>query len=555
GTFNSFVDRNLVQWYTTGTPAAGNGTMFTLQFSVKSGAAKGSYVVNVKPLNDAAENITDGNSNTLEVGFEQGSVTIADGILGDVTGDGKVAMGDVLKLAQAVAGNLTLTKAESALADVTGDGKIAMGDVLKLAQFVAGNLASLETPSSTARLAPLASFSSPEPVSLKASGKALIEADEVTGEKGKTVQIPVRLTENPGIAAAMFEVTYQKDVLTLTGVDKGEVLSSGTFNAYADTGTIQWYDTKSADGTGVLFTLNFQVAADAKDGEYPISLAIKGGPENLTDINYDNVDYAITNGKVTIGDPKPSVILPEKITLDQTAISLDMGGTATLKAEVTPENAENKKVLWTSDKPDIAEVDANGKITAKAAGEAKITAKAEAAETVTAECTVTVKAAGGEHVLVTKISVKPFSVELILGEDQSYQLSLTVEPENATDKSVTWSSSNEAVATVSQTGLVTPVAGGYASIYARANDGSGEWNLSGVTVVDKTKAKIGTDLYNDAEALAEVAEMGAIPSGLWIAGLKEKYDYPGLPITPNIRVYSGSDRLRLNKEYKVSFKN
>ena len=65
-------------------------------------------------------------------------------LMGDVTGDGKVAMGDVVKLARAVAWNLNFTEKERSAADVTGDGKVAMGDVVKLARFVAGDLESLE---------------------------------------------------------------------------------------------------------------------------------------------------------------------------------------------------------------------------------------------------------------------------------------------------------------------------------------------------------------------------------------------------------------------------
>lgn len=59
---------------------------------------------------------------------------------GDVTGDGEVAMGDVLMVAKAVAGTLSLTNNEKVIADVTGDGEVAMGDVLKIAKYVAGTI-------------------------------------------------------------------------------------------------------------------------------------------------------------------------------------------------------------------------------------------------------------------------------------------------------------------------------------------------------------------------------------------------------------------------------
>ncbi|MBQ7564039.1 MAG: hypothetical protein IJT16_08620 [Lachnospiraceae bacterium] len=143
GTFNPDAGTGLVQWYTMQDPARGDGVLFTLKLNVKAGTAKGSYPVSVNYKDGSRANITDENGNTLSVSFLAGSVAIADGVMGDITGDGEVAMGDVVKLARAVAGNLILTDAEKTLADVTGDGDIAMGDVVKLARFVAGSLKSL----------------------------------------------------------------------------------------------------------------------------------------------------------------------------------------------------------------------------------------------------------------------------------------------------------------------------------------------------------------------------------------------------------------------------
>lgn len=64
-------------------------------------------------------------------------------VMGDVTGDGVVAMGDVVKVARAVAGNIILTEDEKKAADVTGDNVIAMGDVVKIARYVAGSVKEL----------------------------------------------------------------------------------------------------------------------------------------------------------------------------------------------------------------------------------------------------------------------------------------------------------------------------------------------------------------------------------------------------------------------------
>ena len=82
------------------------------------------------------------------------------------------------------------------------------------------------------------------------------------------------------------------------------------------------------------------------------------------------------------------------IALNKTALSLKVGAAETLTATIAPENATDKTVTWTSSKPEVATVDANGKVTAVVVGEATITA---VAGDKTAECKVTVskKSSGG----------------------------------------------------------------------------------------------------------------------------------------------------------------
>ncbi|MBQ9867752.1 MAG: Ig-like domain-containing protein [Lachnospiraceae bacterium] len=144
GTFSPKTDSALVQWYYAGEDSIKtNGVMFTAVFTVNSSAAKGNYEVTVGLLNDDKANFTDHNGVEVPVSFAAGNVTVSDKVKGDLTGDGSVAMGDVVKLARAVAGYITLTEEEIALADVTGDGAVAMGDVVKIARYVAGYIDSL----------------------------------------------------------------------------------------------------------------------------------------------------------------------------------------------------------------------------------------------------------------------------------------------------------------------------------------------------------------------------------------------------------------------------
>ena len=127
------------------------------------------------------------------------------------------------------------------------------------------------------------------------------------------------------------------------------------------------------------------------------------------------------------------------VTLDKTSLEMTEGEEITLAATIKPENATEKDVTWTSDKTDVATVK-DGKVTAVKEGTATITAKAEDK---TATCKVTVKKG---FVEVTSITLDKTSLSLTVGEEET--LTATVKPDNATDKTVTWTSSNSAVATV-----------------------------------------------------------------------------------------------------------
>ena len=165
--------------------------------------------------------------------------------------------------------------------------------------------------------------------------------------------------------------------------------------------------------------------------------------------------------RVTVNEKTVAV---ESVTLDKTEASLQIGETITLTAAVLPENATDKTVAWSSSDTSVATVDNDGKVTAIKAGNAKIIASVG---DIKAECAVTVNEATVE---VESVVISEKEVNLTVGEN--IRLTATVMPENATDKTVTWSSSNESVATVDATGKVTAIAAGQAVITASASDKS-----------------------------------------------------------------------------------
>ena len=178
---------------------------------------------------------------------------------------------------------------------------------------------------------------------------------------------------------------------------------------------------------------------------------------------YSNHDYG-TSGVCVCGKHKPEeIVAATGVTLDKNTLTLEIGGTATLTATVAPENATDKTVTWESDKTNIATVDNNGKVTAIKDGTAIITAKTANGKTAT--CTVTVNAA-----VIPVESVTLNKTEITLEIDGTETLTASVTPENATDKTITWTVAPAGVVTV-ENGVVTAIKDGTATITATTANG------------------------------------------------------------------------------------
>ena len=141
-----------------------------------------------------------------------------------------------------------------------------------------------------------------------------------------------------------------------------------------------------------------------------------------------------------------------------------MGHPVTLTATITPENASNKSIKWLSTKTSVATVDQYGVVTPVAPGTTDIVAIALDGD-IAATCPIEVIA----WTDVTGVSLTPTSLNMIVGHN--YTLTASVLPSGASDKQVTWTSSNESAATVSN-GTVTAIAPGTATITAETNDGN-----------------------------------------------------------------------------------
>ena len=171
---------------------------------------------------------------------------------------------------------------------------------------------------------------------------------------------------------------------------------------------------------------------------------------------------------VTVKDSIPV----ESVTLNRTSLTLEKGKTATLGVTICPTNATNRNVNWTSSNNGVATVN-NGIITAVSNGSARITATAADGSGKSASCMVTVTG----DTLVTSISVSPNCSTMTAGSTRVFHA--TVYPSGATNKGVTWSSSNETIATVNpNSGMVTAKRAGNVQIRATACDRGGVYGVA-----------------------------------------------------------------------------
>ncbi len=201
--------------------------------------------------------------------------------------------------------------------------------------------------------------------------------------------------------------------------------------------------------------------------------AIKAGTAVITVTTEDGNKTAECSITIT------SKVYPvESVSLDRTEYEMTEGDTATLVATIKPDNATNKNVSWSSSDESIATVSDEGKVTAIKAGTAVITVTTEDGNK-TAECSITITS---KVYPVESVSLDRTEYEMTEGDTAT--LVATIKPDNATNKNVSWSSSDESIATVSGEGMVTAIKAGTAVITVTTEDGGKTAGCS-ITVIPK----------------------------------------------------------------------
>ena len=299
---------------------------------------------------------------------------------------------------------------------------------------------------------------------------ATVEGGKVTAVKeGSTI-----ISAKAGDKTATCSVTVEKKVIPVESVELSQTdieLERGTTETLVAT-------VKPDDATDKTVTWSSSNSAVASVDQNGNVSALKEGTATITVTTTDGSKKATC--KVTVRVPV------ESISLNKNELTLYLGSSETLSATVKPDDATDKTITWVSMNPSVATVDASGKIAAIQIGETKIIAKSGKE---TAECHVIVI-----PIPVSSITLSETSLKMKIGD--SKRLTATINPDNATDKTVTWESSDASIVTVSSNGLVTAIKKGNATIIARSSQ-EGVYASCEVQVLDDDSNVGGNDMNYD----------------------------------------------------------
>lgn len=212
---------------------------------------------------------------------------------------------------------------------------------------------------------------------------AVATGETITAKAGETVSFSVKLSENPGLAAWMFYLTWNDDVLQYVpdSVEAGESFAGGALLEHAESGklTVSWYNTKDATGNGVALAVQFKVADDACPGDYTIG--VNCSAPNTINSEEQQVPIATADGMVTVeGTGKPGQSAPfgggdkkvpeydHGLTLDYNQVTLYPNGSKQLTVD-----EDTAAIEWHSSDESVVTVE-DGKLKAVGPGGATVTA-------------------------------------------------------------------------------------------------------------------------------------------------------------------------------------
>lgn len=313
----------------------------------------------------------------------------------------------------------------------------------------------------------------------------------VTGRAVGTAIVTVSTPDGAQTATCTVAVVAESSVTVSNQVGKSKAAAEAAFKALGLNVKVTEQNSSTVAKDTVM-SQSLTPGSSAKKGD-TITIVVSKGPQTSQNTPDNNNTVSVTG-----------------VTLSKKTLALEVGKTGTLTATIAPANASNKNYSWSTSDAKVATVSA-GVVTAKSVGTAVITATTVDGNK-TAKCTVTVTAA---KVAVTGVTLSRTTLSMDKGTTAT--LTATVAPSNASNKNVTWASSNTAVVSVSN-GKLTAKSAGTATVTVSTADGNKKASCT-VTVVDNT-AKV-PDVKGKTLEQAE--------SALKNAGFKVSvsYDYSG----------------------------
>ncbi len=210
--------------------------------------------------------------------------------------------------------------------------------------------------------------------------------------------------------------------------------------------------------TPQLYPANAQTTYSWRSGNTTVA-EVSGGSVTGRAVGTACITVTTANGLAASCDVEVYKPVPSSVTLNKTSLRLPVGGIETLTYKVSPSYAIYS-VSWESDAPDVVSV-SNGRLEAKTPGEANITVTTDNGKVST--CRVTVPQEP------TEVSINPDELELLMGRTKTLTCSFV--PTDAATSSLTWKSSNPEVASINQSGVVSALRPGEATLTATTHNG------------------------------------------------------------------------------------
>ena len=280
------------------------------------------------------------------------------------------------------------------------------------------------------------------------TGSVNISCSKTTINKSESTSCTITGTGSSGSVSAISARLSVSGNITISNI-----ASSSIWQGNGEGGAFELYTDENKSGT-------FQIGTFTITGSNAGSGTISLSNVKFSDQSFNEVSVGSKSLSITVNNPPVSVT---GVTLNKTSLSLNVGSSETLTATVAPSNATNKGVTWSSSNNNVATV-SNGVVKGVGAGTATITVTtSDGGKTATATVKVT-----APTISVTGVTLNKSTLNLVIGE--SSIVVATVAPSNASNKNVTWSSSNNNVATVSN-GTIKGIGAGTATITAKTADG------------------------------------------------------------------------------------